>query len=388
MFKAATATTKEPFSRQVGRSLGNALVAKLGDIPKACWLFCAAVPRVRDLLLGVNDAVSPSLVVGCTADGEISTQGFSTGSAVLGGILTDQIDFQVAAVEGVGRDSEEAGIKLGRLLPADTRHVQIFSDGITGNGCAILRGLTSVLGSHVPISGGTAADAGTFRRTGQFVGAKVLSDGVVAVGLNGRFSLSTGVGSGWSPIGIAKKVTRASGNVVFELNGQPALEVYERFLGKHADKLPGVGVEYPLGLVDSAGDGGENDYCLLRATMSVNRGQGSITFAGEIPQGALVRLTCGEYTSVLEAAEKAARRAQEGLRGDSPVMLFFYSCMARKIVLGRRTKEEIDRIRLVFGPDLPVLGFYSFGEYCRVGCDGPSLFHNETATVSVIGMQG
>ncbi len=385
MFKAATVTVKKPFSRQVGRSLGNALGEKLGEIPNACWLFCAAAPRLRDLLLGLNEAVSPSVVIGCTADGEISTEGFSSGSAVLGGIVSDRIDFHVASVEDVGRDSQGAGAKLGRLLPSDVRHVQIFSDGVTGNGCAILRGLTAVLGKNIPISGGTAADAGQFRRTWQFVGTELLSDAAVAVGMSGIFELGTGVRSGWSPIGLAKKVTRSSGNVVFELNGQPALEVYERFLGKHADKLPGVGVEYPFGLVDKAGNVGEEGYYLLRATMSVNRGEGSITFAGEIPEGALVRLTCGEYTSVLEAAEKAARLAQEGLQGSLPSMVFFYSCMARRIVLGRRTKEEIDQIRSVFGADVPVLGFYTFGEYCRVGCDGPSLFHNETATVSAIG---
>ena len=386
MFKAATATTKEPFSKQAGRSLGNALLESLGQSPNACWLFCAPGPRLRDLLVGVNELIHPGLLIGCTTDGEISSAGFSTGSAVLGGIATDQIDFHVAAVEGLRRDSQKAGCELGKLLPADVRHVQIFTDGLTGNGCAILRGLTSALGKSIPISGGTAGDAGRFRRTWQFIGTRVLTDAAVAVGFSGDFSIGTGVRSGWSPIGIAKKVTRASGNVVFELNGQPALEVYERFLGKHADKLPGVGVEYPFGLVDRSGDVGDPDYHLLRATMSVNREEGSITFAGEIPEGALVRLTCGDYSSVLEAAEKAARVAQEGLQGGCSAMVFFYSCMARKIVLGRRAKEEIDRIRSVFGSDLPVVGFYTFGEYCRVACDGPSLFHNETATVSVIGV--
>ncbi len=101
-------------------------------------------------------------------------------------------------------------------------------------------------GPHVPIAGGTAGDNGEFRNTWQFFGGDVLSDAIVAVGFSGDFSIGTGVSSGWSPIGIAKKVTKACGNIVYELNGQPALEVYERFLGKHADQLPSVGVEYPL----------------------------------------------------------------------------------------------------------------------------------------------
>ena len=170
------------------------------------------------------------------------------------------------------------------------------------------------------------------------------------------------------------------------MNGQAALEVYERFLGKHADKLPAVGVEYPLGLVHKSEGEERGDHHILRATMAVNRKEGSIVFAGEIPEGSMVRLTCGDHASILEAAEQAAMAALAQLGSCVPAMVFFYSCMARKIVLGRRTREEIDKISQAVGPGLPMVGFYTYGEYCRVTCDGPSLLHNETASVSVIGI--
>jgi hypothetical protein len=185
---------------------------------------------------------------------------------------------------------------------------------------------------------------------------------------------------------LAKKVTRASGNILYELNNEPALEVYQRFLGKHAHKLPAIGVEYPLSLIGHLGDVGENDYSLLRATMSVNRKEGSISFAGEIPEGATVSLTCGDRTSVLEAAEKAARLAKADLGDHKPAMIFCYSCMARKIVLGRRTGEEIERVRAIISPTVPIAGFYTYGEYCRARRGGVSLLHNETITITVIGM--
>lgn len=386
MFAAATVVGKEPFSRLSGERLGKALCKKLGQAPSACWLFSTPSPKLKELVRGVARSVGSVNLVGCTTDGEISSAGLSTGSAVLCGVVTDRIEFHVAYAGGLSENSEAAGRRLGEQLPSTVRYVQIFSDGLTGNGCAILRGLDSVLGPHVPIAGGTAGDAGAFQHTSQFVGTDVLSDAVVAIGFSGDFSIGTGVSSGWAPIGIAKKVTRASGSVVYELNGQPALEVYERFLGKHADKLPSVGVEYPLGLVDKVGDVDAEDFQLLRATMSVNRTDGSIVFAGEIPEGSLVRLTCGDHSSLLDAAERAAVLALAEMGGGTPAMVFFYSCMARKIVLGRRTKEEIDRIRSTIGPEVPIVGFYSYGEYCRVRCDGPNLLHNETATVSVIGL--
>jgi hypothetical protein len=387
MFKAATVTFKERFSLRAGRRMGEVLLEKLGRRPDACWLFCTPGDDLQGMLKGIHDVVRTESLVGCTADGEIANTGFSTRSAVLGGISSDSIDFHAAYVENLARDSEEAGEELAKRLPATTAYVQLFSDGLTGNGCAILRGMESILGEYIPISGGTAGDAGRFIRTWQFAGTKLLSDAAVAIGFSGDFKLGTGVRSGWSPVGIPKKVTRAKGNVIYELNHQPALDVYERFLGKHAERLPAVGVEYPLGLVDPAGYILDKDYILLRATMSVNRQEGSITFSGEIPEGSMVRLTCGDHASILEGARSAARCALGELEDQAkPAMVFIYSCMARKIVLGRRTKEEIDLIRREVGEELPILGFYTYGEYCRVACGGPNLLHNETATVSIIGV--
>jgi hypothetical protein len=386
MFRAATVVSKEPCSRTCGERLGNALLEKLGCRPVICWLFSGPSPRLKELARGIVRSVGPVDLVGCTTDGEISTTGLSVGSVVLCGIATDRIKFHIARAAGLREDSEAAGWRLGQELPSTVRYVQVFSDGLTGNGCAILRGLASALGPQVPIAGGTAGDNGEFRNTRQFFGAEVLSDSIVAVGFSGDFSLGTGVSSGWSPIGIAKKVTRACGNIVYELNGQPALEVYERFLGKHADKLPSVGVEYPLGLVDVEQGSCDGSFQLLRATMSVNRCDGSIVFAGEVPEGAMVRLTCGDHASILNASQQAALSALEDLGNTSPAIVFFFSCMARKIVLGRRTREEIDRIRLAVGPKLPIVGFYTYGEYCRVRRGGPSLLHNETACVTVIGL--
>ena len=385
MFKAATVIFRDFFSRDAGRNLGSALIRELGLKPSACWLFCSPKRGLKDLLTGIQDTINTTNLVGCTTDGEISSEGFSSGSAVLAGIATDRIDFQLSVAEHLGKDSEAAGKKLASGLPESTQYIQLFSDGITGNGCGILRGVSSILGEKLPISGGTAGDDGKFRRTWQFAGERILTDAAVAIGFSGDFKLGTGVRSGWTPIGLAKKVTRASGNILYELNGEPALKVFERFLGKHAHKLPEIGVEYPLGLAGRWGDVGEEDYFLLRATMSVNHQDGSINFAGEIPEGAMVNLTCGDISSVLRAAKEAAQLATTDLGSAKAVMTFCYSCMARKIVLGRRTHEEIELIQESIKPELPVVGFYTYGEFSRVKCDSPSFLHNETVTVAVIG---
>lgn len=365
--------------------MGKALVNKLGCPPQVCWLFCSPDIDMMALLSGISDAVETDKILGCTTDGEISCQGIDTGSAVLGGMISDRITFHIASVDFIRGRNEQAGLELAKRLPGQTVYVQLFSDGITGNGCALLRGMASVLGEDIPISGGTAGDNGQFRKTFQFAGTRVLTDSAVAVGFTGTPHIGTGIRSGWTPIGLPKKVTRASGNILYELNHEPALKVFERFLGKHAQKLPAIGVEYPLGLIGHWGDVGDENYHLLRATMSVNRDEGAIIFAGEIPEGAMVSLTCGDTASLLEAATTAAQLAKVELAPHEPEMIFCYSCMARKIVLGRRTSEEIQCIRNEIGNEVPIIGFYSYGEYCRVRCGGPSFLHNETITISVLG---
>lgn len=386
MYRAATVTLKEKLSRSTGNHLGAKLVEKLGQTPDACWLFCSCEMITEEGLKGIVEAVGTSNLIGCTSAGETSDEGYSTGSAVLGGIASDQIQFSISHVSGLSQDSERAGRLLAEGLPKNVSYIQLFPDVLKGNGCAVLRGISSVLGEHIPVCGGPAADSGEFFQTWQFAGSKLLTDAAVAIGFSGNFEVGNGVRSGWSPVGIAKKVTRARGSVVYELNGQPALEVYRRFLGKHAEKLPAVGSEYPLGLVTNGSHAGLEDYHLLRATVAVNTADGSLTFGGEVPEGALVRLTCGDSNSILEAAEKAARMALSELGERPPGMVFLFSCVARKWVLGRRIGEEINTVRRVVGADMPILGFYTFGEYCPVKRGGLSYLHNETVTVSVLGV--
>lgn len=387
MFRAETVSAHGEFTRQMGRDLGQKLISKLDGSPDALWLFCAPEKGLNDLLRGISEASGSRHIVGCTTDGEIRNAEVLTGSAALAGIRSDGMEFTVAVAERIGGDSERAGRDIALGLPRSVRYIQLFSDGLTGNGSAMLRGISSVLGTHIPVAGGTAGDSGRFVRTWQFAGRRVLTDAAVAIGFSGDVRVGTGVGSGWAPIGLAKMVTRAKGNVLYELNGEPALKVYERFLGSHACKLPQVGVEYPLMIVGGRErPDGDPGYMLLRATMSVDRSNGAIAFAGDIAEGATVYLTCGDRNAIQDAAGAAARNALAALGDAQPAMIFCYSCMARKIVLGRRTAEELQRIRTAVGQAVPTIGFYTYGEYCRAGVDGPSFLHNETATVSIVGV--
>jgi len=386
MFRSATVVGNAPFTRELGRSLGDALVAELGQRPDACWLFCAPGDGIGDLVAAAHDVVRTRNFIGCTTDGEVSSAGFSHDSAVLTGIATDQINFQVASVSNIGRDSEWAGRELANALDRNLRHVQVLSDGMTGNGSAIARGLTSVLGTEAPISGGGAGDGRLFKQTWQFFGSNVVTDSAVAMSMSGNFEVGTGVRSGWIPAGVPKVVTRSKGNVVYEFDGQSALSVYRMYLGPLASQLPTVGVQFPFGIVDEKLQLGDD--VILRGPIAVDEREGSVMFAGEVPEGCTMVLTTGGIPeSLLQASGEAARRAIADL-GDTttPAITFLYSCMARRILLGRRTNEETTRVSSVVGKSVTVTGFYTYGEYCPAKRGGECVIHNETATVTVIGL--
>lgn len=384
--RSGTVRSAAAYSRETGRELGRALMGKLGQPPGACWLFCGPGQGMAAMLRGIVEAVGTENLVGCTGAAGVSSSGYSVQHAVLGGIVSDRIEFQVKHVTGISRDCEAAGRKLASLFSPEVAYIQLFSDGVTGNGCAILRGMDEMLDEDIPIVGGTAGDAGQFVQTWQFAGKSVLSDAAVAIGFSGDFRAGAGISSGWEPVGLPKQVTRSRGNVLYELNGEPALNVFKRFLGKHAENLPAVGVEYPLGFYCSQTDEAGDSHLMLRASMKANHEDGSITFAGDVPEGIMAFLTCGDRTTILDATEDALQKAMDGLDGARPVLAFLYSCMARQTLLGRRTGEEFRRINRKLGGKVPILGFYTFGEYCRIRTGGRCLFHNESAAVSIIGV--
>ena len=385
MLKAATIKYDQEFTRAGGRQMGEALQRQLNCAPKACWLFCAPLKGIEELLQGICEGAGTDQIVGCTSDGEISSAGLSMNSAVLAGVVSDDIDFEIVTVQGLRKDSALAGRRMADGFSSAPGCVQIFSDGLTGNGCAIIEGIASVVGDHIPVTGGAAGDNGRFIKTLQFGNGRVYTDAICGIAFYGDFQLGTGLDSGWTPIGVPKHVTKACGRIVYELNGEPALNVYERFLGDHAHKLPAIGVEYPLGYNKPSSNANQEDLYILRATMSVDRKARSITFAGEIPEGAQVNLTCGDNASILEAATTAARQARCAFGDLTPEIIFCYSCMARKIVLGSRTEEEIKRIQAEFGSQVPLIGFYTYGEFCPAGCEKPNYLHNETITLNVVG---
>ena len=321
--------------------------------------------------------------LGCSTAGEISAEGVADGTCVVTAIRFDDTRLVEASTPLAGMDdSRAAGQRLGAQLPQEgLRAVLIFGQGVQINGSALLAGLTEVLGREVPITGGLAGDGGAFQQTWVLDGSGARSDTLVVLGLYGeKLNFCHGSFGGWSPFGPARKVTRSAGNILFELDGEPALEVYKRYLGEHAAGLPASGLLFPFAMLGKNHD----EVGLIRTILGIDEKDGSLTLAGEIDAEGYLKLMHASTDALVDGAEVAAEAAKTMLASDGQGLVLLVSCVGRKLVMGGRVDEEVEAVGDVFGQGSVLAGFYSYGEISPFSPSVECKLHNQTMTVTYI----
>ncbi len=333
------------------------------------------------LAAALSAACPQAVLSGCSTAGEISRNGVNDDHLVLSAVRFDSGAPVVVTTELQGmEDSRAAGARLAREMVAARVHtVLVLGQGVAINGSALVDGMREVLPPQVVLSGGLAGDGGAFKRTFTLSNRGSSDRQIVAVGFAApSVRFRHGCFHGWRPFGPARRVTRSQGNVLFELDSQPALEVYKRYLGEYARDLPGSGLLFPFQMLGSSQD----SRGLIRTILGVNEADGSLVLAGDIdPQGYL-RLMHASTDSLVEGAQSAAENATfpDGVAGDSLAILV--SCVGRKLVMGARVDEEVEAVADVFGQRALVTGFYSNGEISP-GLDGLECsLHNQTMTIT------
>lgn len=277
------------------------------------------------------------------------------------------------------KDSTEAGERLANALPRDGLvHVLVMSDGTKVNGSELVRGMFRVLPRGVQVTGGLAGDGARFEKTFIIAGDTLASGSVAAIGFYGdRLNVGYGSLGGWDPFGPERKITRSEGNVLFELDGKPALDLYKSYLGEHAAGLPATGLFFPLNIQRE----GENE-TLVRTIQAVDEEKRSLTFFGDVPMGATAQLMKANFDRLVEGAADAARGSELLLKRPNPELAVLVSCVGRKIVLKQRTEEEVEAVQEVLGHRTVMTGFYSYGEISPTVPDGQCHFHNQTMTIT------
>jgi len=285
---------------------------------------------------------------------------------------------------GSAADSRACGSAIGQKLAApDLAGIFVLSDGLNVNGSELVAGITEIVGKQTPLTGGLAGDGSQFHET--LVGADGVpcSHAVVGIGFYGN-SVRIGHGSagGWDVFGPRRSITKSVGNLLLELDGERALDLYERYLGEEAAGLPGSGLLFPLQITDPV----RLEHQVVRTILSVDREQRSMTFAGDVPQGWSAQLMRGSFHRLAEGAGEAARQARSGLAEshDRNGVALLVSCIGRRLLMGQRTHEEIEAAAAELGSRLTRIGFYSYGEISPHAVSGICELHNQTMTVTTI----
>lgn len=350
------------------------------------FVFVVGAPSYIDQAHTIEELLRPyqhAHIVGCSSAGEIYQDEVLDESLVVSVVRFEhtQLKHQKLRVNDYP-GSYELGLALSQALSEPgLRGIFILSDGLNVNGSQLIAGINEGTGGDIPVTGGLAADGPNFQKTWVIKDKRPETGWVTAVGFYGdRVQMSHGTGGGWDAFGPLRQVTRSAGNVLYELDGKPALALYEQYLGDLAAQLPASGLRFPLVLFDRL----EEEVGIVRTILDIDRARGALIFAGDIPQGQHVQMMKANLERLINGAQRASEYARSlpGLKckGD-PGLLIATSCVGRRLVLGQRTEEEVEVTLEGWPKGSKQIGFYSYGELCPRD-QGLSDLHNQTMTLT------
>ena len=333
----------------------------------------------RDCLNEVRCMYPHAHLIGCSTAGEICGARVFDGTLVVTAVHFEhtQVRGAKAKIDGM-ENSFNVGRQLARSLDQEgLTHVFVLSDGLKVNGSELVKGLIENLPGHVSVTGGLSADGALFSETVVLFDDDPGRDTVAALGFYGN-RLKTGFASmgGWDPFGPERLITHSCGNVLYEFDGKSALALYKKYLGEHAKGLPSTGLLFPLNVRYQGNGRG-----VVRTILAVNEEERSMTFAGDVPEGAYARLMKANFDRLIDGAVGAARTSLDIL-GGPPELAILISCVGRKLILQQRVEEELEGIRDVFGQQTVATGFYSYGEISPALPGAVCELHNQTMTIT------
>ncbi len=301
----------------------------------------------------------------------------SEGGAVF--VLTD-IDKSYYRLKILNRGDEnsfdfgkDVGTEVSSLFPEVS--LLVGGSGLTLDGQRFVEGIMDVAGKNITMYGGLAGDDAKFEKTFVFTESQITENGAVVLAFDKKHVRMNGLAtSGWVGLGAELKVTRSEGNIVYEIDNQPALEVYKNYLNVNEDDLPSIGLEYPLMIKKEGIENGP-----LRAVLNVDKENKTLIFAGSVPQGSTISFSTSPGFEIMETTrQKIIDFYEQNPMAD---LLILFSCVARHMALGPLISSEIKLASIKW--NRPVIGYFTYGEIgnnVNNVCD----FYNQTFTLAAI----
>ncbi|MBF0265746.1 MAG: FIST C-terminal domain-containing protein [Gammaproteobacteria bacterium] len=322
---------------------------------------------------------SQAIIVGCTSSGNVLGPALSDAEITATAVQFDNVKVKLSYIDFNENDNLETLSEqlVTDLASEDLKHIFLLSDGLLINGSQLVRGINRV--SNVAVSGGMAGDGDRFQETWVIANDQPKQRRIAAIGFYGdKLTISSSAFGGWSEFGAHRVITRSKGNILYEIDNQPALELYKQYLGGYASDLPNSGLRFPLSIKEN-----DDDPEVIRTLLAIDEKDNSITFAGDVPEGYRARLMKPDIDILIDAASQAAKKINQ--LNDKQALGLVVSCVGRKIILGPMVDEELEAIEEELGQNVSLTGFYSYGEISPFETEDLHCnLHNQTVTLTVL----
>ena len=367
-----------------GREAADQALEKAGvSKPDFVFMFASIGYDQPSLVRAVRETTGGAPLAGCSAEGTINGDDAdeSNFSVVVTAISSDELQWTNGIVPGLEDDPRAVGKQVAQdLLPnlsADAIGLFVFPDGLTDYLEPFFAGLEENLPSDrfLPLWGGGAGNNVSVEEpTYQYCDDEVISGGVAYALLSGKAQAGWAISHGLVPIGSARTVTRSQGNVIYEIDGKPAIEVLKEYLpeGALAEDRDWMRYAVSLALTTKAPNYMKDEEYVVRGVPAVRMADGSITVQTEVPEGTSVWFSSRDKEKITSRFDRMAQQITEQLGDDKPKLVFQFECFTRGKSLFREQEKMqlLKRLRQSVGPDVPWAGFYTIGEI------GPVEEHN------------
>ncbi|MBK8012105.1 MAG: FIST C-terminal domain-containing protein [Deltaproteobacteria bacterium] len=345
----------------------------------------------RTIVQSVRNAVGGAQVVGCSAEGviaggDVDESNFSVAVMV---IESDELRFTPQLATGLKSRPEEVGTQLGNKLKAnlsdDAIAVIVLADGITVNFDRFNTGFENALGRRLPLLGGSAGDNFEMKATYQYLDSEVVSDGVITMLISGDAKVAWDVNHGCIPIDVERKITKARGNLILEIDNKPVLDVLKDYLlPEEIDNWEQTVVNLCLGFRAPKAFHDDYDQYLIRFMPQRDVKEGSVVIPTEVTEGMSVWMTRRDQDKILGGCKRIGSNLRAQLGGREPKLVFQFDCAGRGKFVFRDDEKRaaLATIRDQVSTTAPWVGFFTFGEIGPV--NGENCFHNYTAVVAVL----
>lgn len=381
MFQVVVGHSDDPDSENaIAEVLQECSRSLAGAIPQAGILFSGTDFDHVLILRRIQDAYPKIELIGGTTNGEMSSiLEFQQDSVTLMLFATDEVEIRAGIGRGASKDpalaAQEAIAQAKSASPPQL--CLTFPESLTSNAILILEGLKQSLGDDVLIIGGMAADDYIFEKTYQFFQDEVLSDSIPVLLFSGKLLFSHGVANGWTPISQHSRVTKVNRNVVYEIDGERALDYYQHYLG--VEQFMANFAIHALAVFE------DQDNFYMRAPNGYDLESGSVTFFSDVPEQAVVQITDTTPENILSACETSLKNALTHYPGVEPAAALLISCACRRRILGTLAKDEYQLVKKHLPKAIPCCGFYSYGEIAPLVSGGETQFHNKTFITLLLG---